>query len=207
MYTFFKYSYDVEFDDIEEYKFLFRNPSELKTLIPGIGQIRDTDQIYSYNTKDGLFIEIHEFYAINEYSMDRVEFDFINKFPDYIDWDGRQLNSDLINAPIISLKDHLPFNNALFVDFNKNAPIDLMIDKANCKVYYGSLLKMMLSGANREPLVMYDFSNVSNLIIAFYKTKYRFLIITISPNKRNVKKEDIDVLKLECSNHNDAASL
>lgn len=120
VYNFFKYSYDVEFDDIEEYKFLFRNPSDLKPLFAGIGRIRATDQIYTYNTKDGLSIDIHEFYAINEYSMDRVEYDFINKFPDYNDWDGRQLNSDLTEAPIISLKDHLPFNNTLYVDYNLN---------------------------------------------------------------------------------------
>jgi hypothetical protein len=89
VYTFFKYSYDTEFDDFEEYKFLFRNPSDLKTLFAGIGHIRDTDQRYIYNTKDGLFIEIYEFFTINDYSMDRVEFDFINNFPDYNDWIGR----------------------------------------------------------------------------------------------------------------------
>lgn len=199
VYNFFKYDYKAVFDDIDEYKYLFQEPTILDSLFSGIGQIRKTDKNYSYLTKNGYYVEIFEFNDINEYSLNQVEFDYLENFPDDSEWVGRQLNTDLEEVPTVTIKNHLPFNKNLYVDFNKNAPLELIKDEQNCKVYYGSLLKMMLSGENREPLILFNFTDVAKTIIAFYKNENKFLFIIITSDRKPIEKQDLEILDLECS--------
>jgi len=196
-YNFFKYSYDGVFDDIEEYEFLFKDPIMLDTFFSGNGQVRKTDSHFVYLTKDKKVFEIIEFNDLNSMDIKQITFSTRTNFPNYENWDGRLLNSDINGVPQIAIKNHLPFEEHLYVDFNRNAPLQIIRDEPNCKVYYGSLLKMMLSGAERKPLVFYDFKTVSKTIIAFYKTKYRLLLIIVTSDKNSIEEEDLELLKFE----------
>ncbi len=194
---FYKHRYKAVFDHIEEYSFMFKDSVVLNSYFSGIGQYRDTDRHYSYLTKNGYHIEFFEYTELNNISLNSLKLNYLESFPDYEKWHAIQLNYDLSESPIITTKNILPFNNHLYVDINKNAPIELIKSSDNYHVYYGSLTKMLLSGENKEPLVYFDFINVPKTIITFYRMKDRFLIIVISSTRQEITEETIELLNLE----------
>ena len=156
-----KYHYTAIFDDYRHYAWILNDTVEFDTLFSGIGQVRKTDNHYSYLIKDRVFIEIFEYTDLNNIKLNEINFGIQRKFPLFKNIEGTVLNSELgKEAPVISIKDELPFRNTLNVSFNKNAPLTLIRDSLNCRAYFGSLNKMLLSNANNDPLVLFDFSKV-----------------------------------------------
>ncbi|OFY49051.1 MAG: hypothetical protein A2W85_16490 [Bacteroidetes bacterium GWF2_41_31] len=168
------------------------------TLFAVTGSVRETDQYYNYNLEGRVVVHIFEYPNLNPLNTNTIKFNHLYDFPSFEHMYGSIFNEDIDTWPVYYVKDHLPFHHTLQVGFNKNAQLKEIKNTDNSKVYLGTLNKMLLSNAESEPLALFDFHKVpGNVLIAFYSTKSKFLIILITSERTPLDERAIHYLKLE----------
>lgn len=200
IYLAIRYRHSME-KDYKHYLWVLNDTIKLwpDTFFGVTGSVRVTDQYYNYNLEGGKYVHIFEYTDLNPLPLNKVEFNFTSDIPSFEHMYGSILNKDIDDWPEYYIKDELPFHHSLKVYFNKNAQLEEIRNTDNSKVFFGAVNKMMLSNAEGEPLALFDFYKVpGDVLIAFYSTRSRFLVIIITSDKKNPLKEDaIHLLKLK----------
>jgi len=167
------------------------------TLFAVTGSVRDIDQYYNYNLEGRVVVHIFEYANLNPLNVKTIKFNYLSDFPSFKNMYGSVFNMDIDTWPVYCVKDHLPFHHTLQVGFNKNARLEEVKNTENSRVFLGTLNKMLLSNSEDDPLVLFDFQKVKgDVIIAFYSTKSKFLIILITSERTPLTKNDVNILRL-----------
>jgi len=157
------------------------------------GRLRETDQNYFIVTNNRIAIEVFEYFDLNDIDLDDIKFSRYTNFP--IFEKGISFNDDLgKEIPIVTVKSKIHFNDYLEVGLDKFADLN-KITGNNYIAFEGDPIKMSLNNKFGEAMAMFDFSQVTNSLLIFYKEDYRFLFIIVTSRYNVINKNHLNLFK------------
>lgn len=190
--------YTASFNDTT-FSYLLSDSVELKhnpyhkNLVFSTGRLRETDQTYFIVTNNNIFIEVFEYYDLDDIDLDEIKFSRYKNFPTFEK--GISFNDDLgKEVPVVTVKNKIHFNDYLEVGLDKFANLN-KITGNNFIAFEGDPIKMSLNNKEGEAMAMFDFSKVTNTLLILYKKDFRFLLIIVTSEDYIIDKNYLKLFK------------